>query len=165
MNSKKPVRAAATWLGAAVGVATAAYGAYVGITWYRYGEPSPPIPEEENPLLDRFMPAYEVVERNAIRIATPAAVTLAAAREMNLQASGLVRAIIRARELILGATPGDRPRPRGLMADMQSLGWGVLAEMPGREVIVGAVTRPWEANVSFRALPPDQFERSMNPAT
>ena len=43
------------------------------------------------------------------------------------------------------------------MADMQSLGWGVLAEMPGREVIVGAVTKPWEANVSFRALPPDQF--------
>ena len=157
MNAKKPVRAAATWLGAAIGVATAAYGAYVGITWYRYGQLSSPIPEEKNPLLDRFMPVYEVVERNAIRIATPAAVTLAAAREMNLEASSLVRAIIRAREVILGATPSDRPHPRGLMADMQSLGWGLLAEVPGREVIMGAVTKPWEANVRFRSLPPDQF--------
>ena len=40
---------------------------------------------------------------------------------------------------------------------MQSLGWGVLADEPGREVVMGAVTRPWEANVTFRALAPDQF--------
>jgi hypothetical protein len=37
------------------------------------------------------------------------------------------------------------------------MGWGVLAMVPGREVVVGAVTRPWEANVIFQALPPDQF--------
>ena len=40
---------------------------------------------------------------------------------------------------------------------MQTLGWGVLAVDPDREVVVGAVTKPWEANVTFRALPPDQF--------
>jgi hypothetical protein len=84
-------------------------------------------------------------------------VTLAAAREMDLLGSGLVRTIIKARETILGATRDDRARPRGLMAEMRSLGWGVLADVPGREVVVGAVTRPWEANVTFRALPPDQF--------
>jgi hypothetical protein len=33
----------------------------------------------------------------------------------------------------------------------------VLADVPEREVVVGAVTKPWEANVTFRALPPDQF--------
>jgi hypothetical protein len=33
----------------------------------------------------------------------------------------------------------------------------VLASVPGREVVVGAVTRPWEANVVFRALPGDRF--------
>jgi hypothetical protein len=38
-----------------------------------------------------------------------------------------------------------------------SLGWGVLADVPEREIVVGAVTKPWEANVTFRALPPDQF--------
>jgi hypothetical protein len=38
-----------------------------------------------------------------------------------------------------------------------SIGWGVLADVSGREVIVGAVTKPWQANVAFRALPPDRF--------
>ena len=84
-------------------------------------------------------------------------VTLAAAKELDLQGAGLVRTIIRARELILRATPDARPRPRGLLAETQSLGWGVLAEVPNRELVVGAVTRPWEANVTFRALSPDQF--------
>jgi hypothetical protein len=46
---------------------------------------------------------------------------------------------------------------------MQSLGWGVLAAVPGREIVVGAVTRPWEANVTFRALPPDQFATFSEP--
>jgi hypothetical protein len=144
-------------LAAGIGLAAATYAAYVGIAWYRYGQAAPPSGDEQDSLLDRFMPAYEVVERHHVRIAAPAAVTLAAAREMDLLGSGLVRTIIKARETILGATRDDRARPRGLMAEMRSLGWGVLADVPGREVVVGAVTRPWEANVTFRALPPDQF--------
>jgi hypothetical protein len=116
-----------------------------------------PTTEEEDPLLDRFLPVYEIVERHQIRVAAPAAMTLDVARDMELQASPVVRTIIRAREIILGATRDDRRRPHGLLAETQSLGWGVLADVPGREVVVGAVTRPWEPNVMFRALPPDQF--------
>jgi hypothetical protein len=147
----------------ALAVTAAAYGSYVGITWYRYGHMSSSNPNEHDPLLDRFIPAYDVVERHQIRIAAPAAMTLAAARETDLQGSGFVRTIIKARELILGATPDDQPRPRGLLAEMQSLGWGMLAEIPGREVVVGSVTKPWEANVTFRALPPDQFAAFSDP--
>jgi hypothetical protein len=163
MNQKSYLRASARWLAAGVGVAAAAYGAYVGITWYRYGDAAPPSPEEQDPLLDRFMPSYDVAERHHVRIAAPSALTLAAAREVDLQGSPLVRAIIRAREVILGATPDDRPRLRGLLAEVQSLGWGVLAEVPEREIVVGAVTRPWEANVTFRALPPDRFAAFSEP--
>src|SRR5678816_2615456 len=143
------VRAGAKWSAIAVGVATAAYGTYVGITWYRYGNAAPPAPEQQDPLLDRFLPVYEIVERHQIRVAAPAAVTLDSARDVDLQASPVVRTIFRAREVILGATPVDRRPPRGLLAETQSLGWGVLADVPGREVVVGAVTRPWEANVTF----------------
>src|SRR5687767_10493152 len=163
MNQKSYLRAGARWLAAGVGVTAAAYGAYVGMTWYRYGAAAPPGPEEQDPLLDRFMPSYDVVERHHVRIAAPPAVTLAAAREVNLQGSPLVRAIIRAREVILGATPDNRPRPRGLLAEVQSLGWGVLEEVPDREIVVGAATKPWEANVTFRALPPDQFAAFSEP--
>lgn len=144
-------------IGAGVGLAVASYAAYVGVTWLRYGEGAHGAPEEGDALLDRFMPVYDVAERHHLRIAAPAAVTLAAAREQDLLESAPARAIFKAREMVLGATPDNRPRQRTLMADMQALGWGVLAEVPGREVVVGGVTRPWEANPVFRALPPEQF--------
>src|SRR4029450_8554389 len=64
----------------------------------------------------------------------------------------------RARELALGSDPDLTKRPRGLLALTKTLGWGVLTEVPGRAVVVGAVTKPWVANVAFRALPADQFE-------
>jgi hypothetical protein len=112
---------------------------------------------ERDELLDRFMPVYEVVERHDIHVAAPASLTLAAAREQDLLQLPLVRAIFKAREVILRATPDDRPQPRGLVAATQALGWGILADVPDREIVVGAVTRPWEPNVTFRALPPDDF--------
>ena len=151
------LKSAARRLAFGFGAATATYGAYVGTTWYRYGNPKAPAPDERDPLLDRFMPEYEIVERHHVRIAAPAAVTLDVARELDMDASPIVRTIVRAREIILGATPEDRQHPRGLLANMESLGWGVLADVPGQEVVVGAVTRPWEANVIFRAVPPEQF--------
>jgi hypothetical protein len=157
MNTKPHFRTGGRWLAVGVGLAAAAYGSYVAITWYRYGDVPPPNPEEQDPLLDRFMPSYEVVERHHVRVAAPPLVTLAVAREVDMQASPVVRTLIRARELILGATPDDRLRPRGLLNEVQALGWGVLADIPDREVVIGAVTKPWEANVTFRSLPPDQF--------
>ena len=157
------LRSTARWLTAGFGVAAAAYGTYAAIAWYRYGDAPAPTADQQDSLLDRFMPAYEVVERHEIRVAAPAAVTLDAARRVDLQASSLVRAIIRAREIVLGATPDERPRAKGLLAEVQSLGWGVLAEVPERELVVGAVTRPWEANVTFRALPPDEFASFTEP--
>jgi hypothetical protein len=151
------LRSGARWLAVSVGVAAAAYGTYIGRTWYRYGDATAPDPEGRDPLLDGFMPSYEIAERHGIRVAAPAALTLDSACNMDLQASLIVRTIIRAREMILGATHHDRQRPRGLLAEMQSLGWVVLANVPGREVVVGAVTKPWQANVTFRSVPPDQF--------
>jgi hypothetical protein len=144
-------------LAAGVGLAAGAYGTFVGITWSRYGRVAPPQIDERDELLDRFMPRYEVVERHHVPVAAPAAITLDAARDIDLLQSAVVRAVIRAREVILGATPDDRPRPRGLLADVQALGWGVLAEIAGHEIVVGAVTKPWEPNVTFRALNPDEF--------
>jgi hypothetical protein len=157
MSIAAQIRSAGRWLAAGAGIAGAAYATSVGVTWYRYGHPPRPTLEEEDNSLDRFMPAYEVVERHHIDVHAPAAVTLAAAQEMDLFGSPFVRAIFKGRELILGATPDNRPRPRGLLAEVLAIGWGVLAEEPGREIVVGGVTKPWEANPIFRALRPDEF--------
>jgi hypothetical protein len=39
----------------------------------------------------------------------------------------------------------------------------VLAEEPGREIVMGAVTQPWLADVVFRALPPEEFAAFHDP--
>lgn len=148
---------------AGVVVAALVYGGLVATAWFRYGTVVPPRPDERDALLDTFMPVYEVVERHAIEVDAPASVTLGAARDADLEASPLVRAIIRTREIVLGAGPVDRRAPAGLIADMQAIGWGVLADVPDREVVAGAFTKPWEPNVTFHALPPDQFAAFAEP--
>ena len=142
---------------AAAVVSTAANGTLIVRGWLQYGTPAPAGAGERDALLDRFMPVYDVVERHRIFVAAPAATVLAAAKDQDLMQSPLTRAIFRTREVVLRASPDDKPRPRGLLGTMRSLGWGVLAEQPEREIVVGAVTQPWEAHVTFRSLPPDQF--------
>jgi hypothetical protein len=46
---------------------------------------------------------------------------------------------------------------------MKAIGWGVLAEVSDREIVMGAVTQPWMANVVFRALPPTEFAAFAEP--
>src|SRR5688500_8816402 len=157
MSSPRRVGIGARWLAGAVGLAAIAYGMNVGRAFQRYGNPKRATGEERDQLLDRFMPAYDVVERHHLRVIAPARTTLSVARDMPLRDSPVVRALLKGRELILGAASSQQPHPRALPEEVQSLGWGVLAEVPGREVVFGAVTKPWEANVTFRALPPDQF--------
>ena len=150
-------------LAAAVGVFAAAYGAYAASAWSRYGSVRAAAPGEADQLLDRFMPVYEVVERHHVRVAAPPELTLAVASEMDMSRSGVVRAIFRARELILRAAPDATVRPRGLVAHVQSLGWVILAQEPGRELVFGAVTRPWEGNAVFRSIPPEHFASFAEP--
>ena len=151
------LRSVARWASVAAGVGAGAYTTYACLTWLRYGHVSQPTPESTDALLDRFMPSYDIAERHHIRVAAPADVTLAAASETNLLGSPIARVIFRAREVIFGSEPDSAARPGGVLALTTSLGWRVLADVPGHEVVVGAVTRPWEANVTFHGLPPDEF--------
>jgi len=151
------------WFAAGAGIAGASYATYIASTWHRYGRPRRARRDAEDALLDSFMRDYEVCERHEVAVAAPADVTLAAAKAMELDSSRIIRAIFRARELILRSRPDVAARPKGLLAEMLSFGWGVLAESPGREIVMGAVTRPWEANPVFRALPPDEFAAFAEP--
>ena len=142
---------------------SAGYAVLAAISWYRFGRPTKPIDAERDTLLDRFMPVYQVVDRHHIRVAAPAGVTLAAAREQQLLETPLVRAIFKMRQFAMGATRDARKHPAGLLEVTRELGWGMLAERPDREIVMGAVTRPWEANVTFRALPPEDFAAFWEP--
>ena len=113
--------------------------------------------------MDSFMPAYDIVERHSIAVDAPADVTLAAARNQDIAGSPLVRGIFRLRELALGGTTKTRRPARGLLEEVQSLGWGVLAEIPDREIVVGAVTKPWEADVVFTPIAAEGFAAFAQP--
>jgi hypothetical protein len=156
MTIPKSMRSGMGTAAAVLAVAAGSYAAYAGSAWLRYGHPSPPAPGDADELLDRFMPAYDVVERHHLHVDAPADVTYEAATELDLQESAIIRAIFKARELALGAVD-QKPPACGLVALTTALGWRVLVEMPGREIVVGAVTQPWMPNPVFRGLPPEQF--------
>lgn len=157
------IRTTVRWTAGLLGAAVGAYAGYVATTWVRYGRPASPDPDAADPLLDRFMPRYEIAERHHIRVDAPAAITFAAAHDVDMNQSPIVRAIFKTREVLLGAEPDATVRPRGLVALTRSLGWGVLAEEPDRELVMGGVTQPWRANATFRALPPDEFASFADP--
>jgi hypothetical protein len=156
-RASNTARRAGRWIALGAGAAAATYGLMAASAYVRYGRPASPSPEEDDPLLDAFMPACEVAERHWIRVHAPADATWRAAMEVRLQDSSVVRVIFRARELVLGADPATAD-PRGLLAQTLALGYRVLHEEPGWEVIVGAVTRPWEPNVTFRGVPATDFK-------
>jgi len=160
---RERLKSTAKGLGIGAGLVVGACGAYVGRTWFRYGRPSRPPRGDQDEVLDSFMPRYDVVERHKVDVRAPAAVTLAAAKEMELSRLPLVAAIFKARELLLGSTPDRRPRPRGIVEETKALGWVVLREITDREIVMGAVTKPWEANVVFRSVAPDAFPAFSEP--
>jgi hypothetical protein len=84
------------WTAGGLGLMAVGYATVVGMTGNRYGHIPSASPDERDPLLDQFMPEYEVAERHHVRVAAPAAMTLSAAADTDLQQSTIVRSIFRA---------------------------------------------------------------------
>ena len=146
-----------------LGAAGAGYAAVVAWNRLHYGRPASSRRPRESGLLDRFIPDPEVIERHHIAVNAPADVVLSTATHMPLLDSPTIRAVIRLRELAMGGAPDTRPHPEPLLEQMQSIGWVVLAERTGREVVLGAATQPWLAAPVFRAIPADQFTAFAEP--
>jgi hypothetical protein len=114
------------------------YLAYAVTTYISYGDRSRHLPPESegNPLLDRFMPDYDVRDHHATRVEASADQTMWAAREAKWQDSWFARS---------------------------KIGWEILAEVPGREVVMGAITQPWVKNPTFRKVSPERFASFREP--
>jgi hypothetical protein len=144
-------------------MAAAGYAALVALNRAKYGGAKGSADGAEDSVLDQFIPDPEVAEHHKIAIKAPAGVVMAAAKSLNLMTSPVIRAIFRTRELALGGEPDTRPHPGTLYEQMLSIGWVVLSEQPGREVVFGAVTQPWVAAPTFRSIPADQFRAFSEP--
>jgi hypothetical protein len=158
-------------------IGVVAYGLYTASTWLRYGKrtegrssangraggPEGAGGDITRAALNRFLPTYEVSESHETPVKAPAAITFKAARELDLQKSPLATILFKSRRLLMGGKGPDTTEHRTTLEELRSLGWAVLEEVPGRSMVFGAVTRPWESNVRFRGLPPNEFERFQEP--
>ncbi|MCZ2148998.1 MAG: hypothetical protein LC126_14630 [Bryobacterales bacterium] len=108
-------------------------------------------------LLDPFIPRPDVRDIHEIVVAAPAEFVFRTACNFDLESPVMVRAIIWLRGRILGAAAGKKRRPAGIIEDTLAMGWGKLAEDPGRYYTAGAACRPWRGNVVFCPIPADQF--------
>jgi hypothetical protein len=113
-------------------------------------------PQREHSPAARFIPRPDAYDFHEIVINAPADVVFAHAAAVDVGSLPLVRAIFWLRSKVIGDAPVMR-KPQGIVAETLGLGWGILAEEPKRVLVVGAATRPWEKNLTFRAIEPTAF--------
>jgi hypothetical protein len=144
--------------GAAVGAGIASWAAYSALTWAKYGKVDPGRHPKDD-LLDRFMSDPEVDEYHSLEVRAPAAITFEEAKRMDLQASLPIKTIffLRAIPSLLKGQPFRPQGSPGLIEETLGLGFGILAEVPDREIVIGTFTQPWHQNVTFRPLPAEEF--------
>ena len=163
MNARRLVKTAGSGLILGGAMTAAGYAALVVLNRARYGDAKGRADAAKDSVLDRFIPSPEVAEHHEIEIQAPVDVVMAAAKSLELLTSPVIRAIFRARELALGGEPDTRPHPTTLYDQMLSIGWVVLFEEAGHEIVFGAVTQPWLAAPTFRSIPADQFREFCEP--
>jgi hypothetical protein len=153
--TKHTVPLAAKWCAALAGASAAAYAAYVATTWLRYGRTK--ADADTDPWLETFIPQYDVALRHEVEVRAPAAVAFATACAEDLGDSAVISTLFKMRELIFGRPDTTIEVAGGLVDKVRAFGWEILADVPGREVVFGAVTQPWRSDVHFRAVAPKNF--------
>ena len=88
-------------------------------------------------LLSEVLPEYHFRERHARRVDAPPERVFAAVRELTVGDSRVVRALVRLRGMHANAS-------RPVFDEMGRAGFEVVAEEPGREVVIAAIGQPWK---------------------
>ena len=111
-------------------------------------------------LLTPFIPNPDVADVHETVIHAPADQVFRAQCAMRFDDSRVIHAIFRLRDLALSVTgrkPGVPAPPGGIIEQTKAIGWGVLANTEGRNIVMGAAAKPWRRDVTFHPLLPEQF--------
>ena len=123
-------------------------------------------PEAEAMLLDRYLPQYDVTEAHAIVVDAGTDLTWEVARRGDLSQSAMTQALLGLRSLpnrlqrMLKGRPTADARPPLNLDDLQRVGFLLLGERPGHEIVFGSVVQPWKAvtdKVPAPRVEADQF--------
>jgi hypothetical protein len=110
-------------------------------------------------LIDRFMPTFDVVERHAVVVRAAPDKAFAAIRRIDLARSLPIRALMALRGLPLAARrggPGWKPVSWKL-DDLIAMGFVLLAEEPGVEMVLGVAGRFWRPAGGVIQVAADEF--------
>jgi hypothetical protein len=150
-SGRRSVRRLALGGGFVAGVA--AYAGFLG-RWLASDRRRPD--DDMATLLDRYLPLYDARERYAVEVAATPEVTYACARAADFGRSLTIRALFWVRGLPARLTRKSAPpapsTARSTVERAVAAGWMVLEERPGSEIVLGAVTQPWRAVVTFQGL-------------
>lgn len=118
-------------------------------------------------LIDGFLPSYDLAVVHARVFRAPPDGCFAAARSLDLFEVPLIRTLLDLRGLpkrLAGALTGkgnasEASRRTFRLDDMVGLGWILLGDTPGVEMVLGQVSRPWKpvATSTGAPLTPDEF--------
>jgi len=120
-------------------------------------------------LIDTYLPKYDARTYHESRVAADPLTAFAVLRAVNLEQSAIVRMLFAVRTLPARLLAPDRveARPketRSFLESMLQMGWVILEEAPGQELVAGTVTQPWVASVRFRGITPAEFVAFEEPA-
>jgi hypothetical protein len=109
--------------------------------------------------IERYLPVFDVADYREAPVAAEPGAAWQALRDFDLRRSRIVRALFALRTIPerwrAGAVPAPCPGP--FVDEALRLGWVLLEETPGEEIVLGAVTKPWEPVVRFRGIPGREF--------
>ena len=116
-------------------------------------------------LIDDFMPAFDVSERHESAVRASPDRTYRAMRGIDFARSRLTLALFAARAVIALAQPrqarqvyGSLFRRRGLtLDDLGRVGFVVLGELPGEEIVLGVVGKFWKPGSGLRSVEARDF--------
>lgn len=116
-------------------------------------------------LLDRFMPAATLRQIDRVAVVAEPERAYEVARAVDLYRVGFVRWLFQLRTLperLAARARGEDapPMPRSSHIDdlaRPGTGFQILAEQPGREVVVGAIGRFWQPSIEFVEVDADEF--------
>jgi len=143
-----------------ISYAAVAYTGYAAFTWLRYGQTKK---KSVEPTLDRFLPDPEVVERNSIVVNAPTAFAYEACCNFDIMHSTVARLLFDTRAWVLGARPAEAMVPKSFADQMKSIGWEVLEETDGHEIVFGVAAQPWLPDAGFRTIPAPLFATFSDP--
>ncbi|HKA93320.1 MAG TPA: hypothetical protein VKE97_05920 [Acidimicrobiia bacterium] len=108
-------------------------------------------------LIDRFLPEYDEIEHHEAGVDAPADRTYQAVKEIDLARSPIVLALLAVRGLPHLFTGAVKPKRRLRLDDILESGFVVLAEEPGRELVLGIVGKFWRPGSGVHRIEASEF--------